>query len=134
MLAGFPRLSARLSTSRPGGDVFASLLLVAPDGKSTRIGFDVARLERPACAPATPREVVFDALGFVARRVPAGSRFRLALHSNPPAFLEANPGNGGDVARDRLANGGPQTISLHHAPGQPTILFLPLRAEGSAAR
>lgn len=134
VMAGFPRLSARLSTSRSGGDVFASLLLVAPDGKSTRIGFDVARLERPAGAPSRPRELVFDALGFVARRVPAGSRIRLALHSNPPAFLEANPGNGGTVAQDRLANGGPQTISLHHAPGQPTVLFLPLRAEGPAAR
>lgn len=134
VLAGFPRLSARLSTSRLGGDVFASLLLVAPDGKSTRIGFDVARLERLAGTAPQPREVVFDALGFVARRVPAGSRIRLVLHSNPPAFLEANPGNGGIVAQDRLQRGGPQTISLHHAPALPTALFLPLRPEGSASR
>jgi putative CocE/NonD family hydrolase len=134
VLAGFPRLSAWLSTSRSGGDVFVSLLLVAPDGKSTRIGFDVARLERPAGTAPLPRDVAFDALGFVARRVPARSRIRIVLHSNPPAFLEANPGNGGDVAQDRLANGGPQTISLHHAAGRPTTLFLPLRPEGSAPR
>lgn len=134
VLAGFPRLTAWLSTSRPGGDVFASLLIVSPDGKARRIGFDLARLERPAGAPPQPAQVLFDALGFVARRVPAGSRIRLVLHSNPPAFLEANPGNGGDVAQDRLANGGPQSISLHHAPGRPTALFLPLRPDMSAAR
>lgn len=129
ILAGFPRLTAWLSTSRRGGDVFASLLLVTPDGKARRIGFDVARLERPAGRAAQPTQVLFDALGFVARKVPAGSRIRLVFHSDPPGFLEANPGNGGDVAKDPLANGGPQTISLHQEPGRPTSLFLPLVPE-----
>jgi putative CocE/NonD family hydrolase len=129
VLSGFPRLSAWLSSSRPGADVFASLILLTPDGQAKRIGFDLVRLSAPQGTRAPDDQVQavdFDAFGFVSRKLAAGTRIRLALHSNPPAFLEANPGNGGDVAADPLANGGPQVVTLRHDRHRPTRLFLPL--------
>lgn len=134
-LVGMPRFAAWFAATRADGDIFASLIAVAPDGTSTRIGFDVVRLRHRSGAereelmqPGRHVEVRFEQFGFVARRLEAGTRLQLALHSNPSAIFEVNYGGGGEVARETAADGGAQVISIRQRPQQPATLFLPLRA------
>jgi len=133
-LAGMPRFSAWVASSRPDGDIFASLIVIAPDGKATRIGFDVMRLRHrdgpeseKLMQPGKFVELRFDQLGFVARRLAKGSRLRLALHSNPSAILEMNYGGGGKVAEETEVSGGLQVIRIRQRADMPAALFLPLR-------
>jgi hypothetical protein len=138
-LVGMPRFSAWIASSRPDGDIFASLIALAPDGTRTRIGFDVVRLRHRNGAdreelmrPGHHVEVRFDRFGFVARRLAAGTRLQLALHSNPSAIFEMNYAGGGVVAQETAADGGEQIITIRQTPKQPAALFLPLRpAEGA---
>lgn len=132
-LVGMPRFAAWIASSRPDGDVFASLIVVAPDGKRTRIGFDVVRLRHRAgtdrdelMQPGRHVEVRFEQFGFVARRLAAGTRLQLALHSNPSAIFETNFAGGGVVAQETMADGGEQIITIRQTPQQPAALFLPL--------
>lgn len=133
-LVGMPRFAAWLASSRPDGDIFASLIAIAPGGTRTRIGFDVVRLRHRNGAereelmqPGRHVKVRFDQLGFVARRLAAGTRLQLALHSNPSAIFEMNYSGGGVVAQETAANGGEQIITIRQTPKQPAALFLPLR-------
>lgn len=141
-LVGLPRFSAWVSTSRPDGDVFASLLVIDAEGHRTRVGFDVVRLrhetennrdanDRLVADPQIGSEryihVHFDKLGFVARRLDVGDRLQLALHSNPPKFIEMNFGGGGVVAHETIADGGEQIITIRQNPDMPATLFLPLK-------
>jgi hypothetical protein len=138
-LVGMPRFSAWFASSRPDGDIFASLIAVAPDGSRTRIGFDVVRLRHRNGAereeltePDRYAEVRFDRFGFVARRLAAGTRLQLALHSNPSAIFEMNYAGGGVVAQETAADGGEQIITIRQTPKQPAALFLPLRPAAGA--
>ncbi len=138
-LVGMPRFSAWIASSRPDGDIFASLIALAPDGTRTRIGFDVVRLRHRNGAdreelmrPGHHVEVRFDRFGFVARRLAAGTRLQLALHSNPSAIFEMNYAGGGVVAQETAADGGEQIITIRQTPKQPAALFLPLRPAAGA--
>lgn len=133
-LTGLPRFTAWISSTRVDGDVYASLLVVAPDGRAKRIGFDMQRLrhrngtDRSDPMPrGVPQRVEFDGFGFVSRRVEPGARLRLVLHSNAPAYLEHNYAGGGTVAHELAADGGPQRITLHQGHGHRSAVFLPLR-------
>lgn len=132
-LVGMPRFAAWLVSSRPDGDIFASLIAIAPGGTRTRIGFDVVRLRHRNGAereelmqPGRHVKVRFDQLGFVARRLAAGTRLQLALHSNPSAIFEMNYAGGGVVAQETATDGGEQIITIRQTPQQPAALFLPL--------
>lgn len=138
-LIGIPRFSAWIASSRPDGDIFASLIAVTPDGTRTRIGFDVVRLRHrngdareELMQPGRFGEVRFDRFGFVARRLAAGTRLQLALHSNPSAIFEMNYAGGAVVAEETATDVGEQIITIRQTQKQPAALFLPLRpATGS---
>jgi putative CocE/NonD family hydrolase len=133
-LIGMPRFSAWFASQRPDGDIFASLIALAPDGRATRIGFDVVRLRQrngpdseALMQPGQFAEVRFEQFGFVARQLAAGTQLQLVLHSNPSAIFEINYAGGGAVAQETAANGGAQVISIRQRPAQPAMLILPLR-------
>lgn len=133
-LTGRPRFSAWITSARRDGDVFASILVIPPEGRSLRLGHDMIRLRHRdgsdstrLMQPGTPERLTFDGFGFVSRVIPKGSILRLVLHSNTPAYLEHNYGGGGAVASERAEDGGPQVVTLLQRDTHRSELFLPLR-------
>ena len=86
-IVGAPRVTLRLASDRPQGQIAVRLCDVHPDGASTRITYGVLNLshrngsgETAPVGVGEPTEVTLD-LDHIAYRLPAGHRLRLAISS-----------------------------------------------------
>jgi putative CocE/NonD family hydrolase len=132
-LAGFPKLSLWLSLDRPDTDVAAFLYLVKPDGGSEVVAFDMLRaryrksVREPALVkPGAIERYDFKGLGFIARRIPKGSRLRLAIGPVNSKYYEKNYNAGGVVAEESGKDARTVTVRLYHDAKHPSALYLPM--------
>ncbi|WP_341234970.1 CocE/NonD family hydrolase [uncultured Sulfitobacter sp.] len=84
-IVGAPRITLRLSSDKPQGQIAVRLNHIHPDGASARITYGVLNLshresaEHPkSMVPGEPEEIAFD-LDHIAYRVPAGHRLRVSI-------------------------------------------------------
>lgn len=117
VLLGRPVARLRLAADAPTASVAARLCAVAPDGASTLLGYGLLNLtHRDGDDRAVPLEPgrhydVAVELGFLAERIPAGHRLRLAI--SPTYWPHSWPA--------------PQPVALSVETGGASVLELPVR-------
>jgi hypothetical protein len=136
---GAPEVDAWISLSRPDADFFISVYEVAADGELLLLSYDVGRaryrdgLGRQSLhGVGKPFRFRFRTFTFSSKRIAAGSRLRLAIHSNPPLYLEKNFGAGGRTTRETALDGGKTVVRLHNEGRLRSLVKLPVSSAGFA--
>ncbi len=132
-LIGFPSLRAWLGIDQRDTDFTASLYEIRADGSSILIGSDALRaryrhgLDKPEpVSPGSVERYDFEGFPFVARRIPKGSRLRLAFGPMNSKYAEKNYNSGGIVAEESGRDAHVVSVSLYHDAEHPSALHLPL--------
>ena len=132
-LIGFPSLRAWLGIDQRDTDFAASLYEIRADGSSILIGSDALRaryrhgLDKPELVSrGTVERYEFKGFPFVARRIPKGSRLRLAFGPMNSKYAEKNYNSGGSVADESGRDAHVVSVSLHHDAEHPSALYLPI--------
>ncbi|NNK58613.1 MAG: CocE/NonD family hydrolase [Desulfofustis sp.] len=115
-LLGAPRIELELESNRPAGMIAIRLSDIAPDNKATRFTYGLLNLthrdshEQPQPLVPGKRYLIRLALNYVAQRIPAGHRLRVAVSTSywPMAWLS------------------PEAVQLKIYTGK-SMLFLPVR-------
>ena len=115
-LLGAPRIELELEANRPAGMLAVRLSDIAPDNKATRFTYGLLNLthrsghEQPQPLVKGKRYLIKLALNYVAQRIPAGHRLRVALSTSywPMAWPS------------------PEAMQLRVYTGK-SMLFLPVR-------
>ena len=115
-LLGAPRIELELEANRPAGMIAVRLSDIAPDNKATRFTYGLLNLthrdshEQPQPLVPGKRYLIRLALNYVAQRIPAGHRLRVAISTSywPMAWPS------------------PEAVQLKIYTGK-SMLFLPVR-------
>ena len=138
-IAGDIRADIAVSSDAPDTDLVATVLDIGPDGRMVPVQEGALRLRyrdgyaRPA-PPLAPGEVVTATIRFppIAYQVAAGHRIGLHMASGAFPRLERNLGTGGAnwlATKARVA-----TNIVHLGGDHGSVLVLPVRPQGAAAR
>jgi putative CocE/NonD family hydrolase len=134
-LAGFPKLKLWLSLDQPDTDLAAFLYVIGADGQSIQIGSEIFRaryrkgLREPVLVERGAIERYdFDDFSFVARRIPKGSRLRLAIGPLNSRYFEKNYNSGKPVADESGEDARTVTVTLYHDAAHPSALYMPVAA------
>ncbi|WP_333607436.1 CocE/NonD family hydrolase [Arsukibacterium sp.] len=133
-LVGMPKLTLQLSVDAVDADIYVLVEELLANGETLRLSYDMQRLrhltgldKNVLLQPGKLYPIIFDSFTFIARRLAAGSRLRLSLHSNPPLYLEHNYSGPSAVSSQIATNPGTVTVKMVQTAEQPNILWLPLQ-------
>ena len=132
-VCGFFKLEAWLAIDQPDTDFRAVVCELDPMGTAIELTTDTLRAryreslrEQRLIATREPLRYVFERFAFVARRIRAGHRLRLALGSINSIFYEKNYNSGGVVSDETIADARRVTVTLFHDASHPSALHIPL--------
>ena len=133
-VAGQMRLTLHVKADAPDFDLWAQVLMVSPDGSTTRLGEDIRRarfrdgpFKQELLKPGQDAEIPFQFF-WMARRIPAGARLRLTIAPLNSAFYQKNYNTGGRIGYENIAD-----ARVAHIEVFPTShLDLPLAAPASS--
>jgi len=133
-IAGHMRLTLVCAADTPDFDLWAQVVLIAPDGSAVRLGQDIRRArfrDSPFRAqllrPGEIVEIPFE-FNWTAWRIPAGARLRLILAPlNSPNF-QKNYNTGGRIGYESPADARVAHIRIFHDTRHASRLVLPLAA------
>jgi putative CocE/NonD family hydrolase len=134
-ITGFPRVTLWLELDVPDADLMAFLSVVFPTGESVLLSEDLIRArfrhsladERLAERGLVER-YQFDGFRFVSRVLPKWSRLRLVVRCPSSAHWFRHYNSDKPMAEATAADARTARISLHHDPGRPSSLELPVRS------
>jgi uncharacterized protein len=125
-ILGTPVVDLRVSSDNPHIDVFARLCDVDESGCSRNVTDQIIRLPAGGVAPGQVRAVRL-ALDDTAYLFRAGHRIRLQISGGAHPRYARNLGTGEPIGTGIAM--APATISIHHDPGSPSTLELPIAAD-----
>jgi putative CocE/NonD family hydrolase len=136
-VAGFVELDLWLELDVPDTDLGVTLSEVRPDGTVIPLGSDMMRARfrngtgrAELVRPGAIERYTFSGFYFFARSIVAGSRLRLTIGGLNSPNLEKNYNAGGDVANETAADARTATVRLHHGTDHPSVLRIPVAADG----
>jgi putative CocE/NonD family hydrolase len=137
-LAGFFKLSAWISLDQPDTDFLVGVYEIRPDGSSVALSDDALRARyRKSLREATPvksgaiERYDFDHFTFTTRRIPKGSRLRVAITPVNSLWLQKNYNSGGVVADESGKDARKVTVTLYHDASHPSALYVPIASASS---
>lgn len=140
-IAGFFQFAAWIQLDQPDTDIMVSVHEVDPDGDVVFLAGDAMRAryrkslrEAHPVKPGAIERYDFDGFSFVARRVAAGSRLRLAIAPVNSMYAEKNYNTGGVVAEESGKDARTVTVTLYHDALHPSALSLPVAAVSSVPK
>jgi len=132
-IAGTFKLSAWLAIDQPDTDFYVSVWEVLPDGAAVFIADDTLRAryrDSDRSAKPVPKGAAlrydFTRFPFVARRLQAGSRLRVAFSPLNTLYSEKNYNAGGIVADETGKDARTVTVRMYHDAQHPSALYLPI--------
>lgn len=133
-VAGHMRLNLRVRADAPDFDLWAQVLMIAPDGSAVRLGEDIRRarfrngpFQSELLKPGETVDIPFE-FYWSAWRIPAGARLRLTIAPLNSAFFQKNFNTGGRIGYENIADARVAHIEVLHS----SRLSLPLAAPASA--
>ncbi|MEP6941059.1 MAG: CocE/NonD family hydrolase [Rudaea sp.] len=134
-VTGQMRLKLLVQSDAPDFDLWAQVMMVLPDGSAVRLGEDIRRarfrngpFHAELLKPGETVEMPFE-FYWMARRIPAGARLRLAITPlNSPSY-QKNYNTGGRIGFEDFAKARVAHISVLHDAEHGSELILPLAAE-----
>jgi putative CocE/NonD family hydrolase len=137
-IAGFFKLSAWISLDQADTDLMVGVYEIKPDGSSVALSDDALRARyRKSFRKAEPvkpgaiERYDFDNFTFTTRRVPKGSRLRVAITPINSLWLEKNYNSGGVVADESGKDARKVTVKLYHDASHPSALYVPIASSSS---
>jgi putative CocE/NonD family hydrolase len=131
-IAGHMHLKLSVQSDAPDFDLWAQVLMVLPDGSAVRLGEDVRRarfrdgfFQEELLKPGQIAEIPFE-FYWMAQRIPAGARLRLAIAPlNSPAY-QTNYNTGGRIGYEKIEDARIAHVKLFHDAQHTSVLDLPL--------
>lgn len=131
-IAGHMRLKLTVQADAPDFDLWAQVLLIQPDGTTTRLGEDIRRarfrdgfFKEELLKPDQIVEIPFE-FYWMAWRFPKGSRLRLTIAPLNSPLYQKNFNSGGRIGYERIEDARVAHIRLYHDAAHPSLLVLPL--------
>jgi predicted acyl esterase len=136
-VAGFYRLSAWLSIDQPDTDFQVSVHEITATCESQeltrtmmRARYRTSQREQRLSTSTEPQHYEFDTFTFVARRLGKGSRLRLVFKPVDSLYFERNYNSGKPVAHETAQDARVVRVRLLHDLQHPSVLHVPIGAQG----